>query len=260
MSWASSSRSRDSRPPRSSPTQLRSAIMYGVVRARGPARRGRARRPARGEPRPAARGHAAARPGGPATQRTPPRACSSSTSTPRTSRDVYLARLAIERAACQLIMHGNRGEAVVRLAEALDALVTAAESARPHRDERRRPGVPPGAGRCSGNPRLERMAQTLLVETRMCLAALQEHYPEPHDLVDRAPQARRRDLRRRRGAAAAPDRGAHERLDRPAEHAGHRRSSRRSNRIARTGYPTGRFHSLYLAGGSKIVCPGTATR
>jgi DNA-binding GntR family transcriptional regulator len=27
------------------------------------------------------------------------------------------------------------------------------------------------------------MAQTLLVETRMCLAALQEHYPEPDELV-----------------------------------------------------------------------------
>jgi DNA-binding FadR family transcriptional regulator len=28
------------------------------------------------------------------------------------------------------------------------------------------------------------MAQTLLVETRMCLDALQEKYPEPEDLVE----------------------------------------------------------------------------
>ncbi|MFD0852801.1 FCD domain-containing protein, partial [Actinomadura adrarensis] len=36
----------------------------------------------------------------------------------------------------------------------------------------------------SGSPRLERMAQTLLVETRMCLNALQDTYPEPEELVE----------------------------------------------------------------------------
>jgi DNA-binding GntR family transcriptional regulator len=99
-------------------------------------------------------------------------------------RDIYLARLAIERAACELIMHGNRGEAVVRLAEALDKLVTAAESADRNAMSDADQAFHLALVSCSGNSRLERMAQTLLVETRMCLAALQEHYPEPHDLVN----------------------------------------------------------------------------
>lgn len=98
-------------------------------------------------------------------------------------RDIYLARLAIERTSCQLIMSGNRGEAVVRLAEALDNLVTAAVG----RDRNAMSDADQAFHQtlvsCSGNTRLERMAQTLLVETRMCLAALQKHYPEPDELV-----------------------------------------------------------------------------
>jgi DNA-binding GntR family transcriptional regulator len=37
---------------------------------------------------------------------------------------------------------------------------------------------------CAGNSRLERMAQTLLVETRMCLTVMQDVYPEPQELLD----------------------------------------------------------------------------
>jgi DNA-binding GntR family transcriptional regulator len=98
--------------------------------------------------------------------------------------DVYLARLAIERAACRLIMERNRGEALVRLTEALQALVDAA-------DQRDRIAMSDADQAfhqvlvaSSGSPRLERMAQTLLVEARMCLNALQEKYPEPDDLVE----------------------------------------------------------------------------
>jgi len=98
-------------------------------------------------------------------------------------REIYLARLAIERMACQLIMAGNRGEAVARLSEALSALVTAAVG----RDRNAMSDADQAFHQtmvsCSGNTRLERMAQTLLVETRMCLAALQKHYPEPEELV-----------------------------------------------------------------------------
>jgi DNA-binding GntR family transcriptional regulator len=98
-------------------------------------------------------------------------------------RDIYLARLAIERTACQLIMAGNRGEAVARLSEALSTLVAAATGG----DRNAMSGADQAFHQtlvsCSGNTRLERMAQTLLVETRMCLAALQEHYPEPSELV-----------------------------------------------------------------------------
>lgn len=97
--------------------------------------------------------------------------------------DIYLARLAIERMACELIMQGNRGEAVAHLTEALAELVTAAESGDRHAMSDADQAFHLALVTCSGNSRLERMAQTLLVETRMCLAALQDHYPEAHDLV-----------------------------------------------------------------------------
>jgi DNA-binding GntR family transcriptional regulator len=98
--------------------------------------------------------------------------------------DVYRARLAIERAACLMIMDRNRGEALVRLTEALQALVGAAEQ----RDRIAMSDADQAFHQvlvtASGSPRLERMAQTLLVEARMCLNALQEKYPEPADLVE----------------------------------------------------------------------------
>lgn len=95
-------------------------------------------------------------------------------------RDIYLARLAIERMACQLIMAGNRGEAVARLSEALAKLLAAGDrNAMSDADQ----AFHQTLVSCSGNTRLERMAQTLLVETRMCLAALQKHYPEPGELI-----------------------------------------------------------------------------
>ncbi|KAB2364655.1 GntR family transcriptional regulator [Actinomadura montaniterrae] len=98
--------------------------------------------------------------------------------------DVYLTRLAIERAACQLIMQRNRGEAVARLTEALEALIEAARE----RDRVRMSDADQAFHEVlvssSGSPRLERMAHTLLVETRMCLNALQDTYPEPSELVE----------------------------------------------------------------------------
>jgi DNA-binding GntR family transcriptional regulator len=98
-------------------------------------------------------------------------------------RDVYQARLAIERAACQLIMQGNRGEAMAALSAALDGILAAAASrdriAMSDADQ----AFHQALVACSGNSRLVRMAQTLLVETRMCLSALQAHYPEPDELV-----------------------------------------------------------------------------
>ncbi|GLZ08662.1 GntR family transcriptional regulator [Actinomadura sp. NBRC 104412] len=98
--------------------------------------------------------------------------------------DVYRARLAIERAACVLVMERNRGEAVARLTEALDHLVEAARE----RDRVKMSDADQAFHEVlvssSGSPRLERMAQTLLVETRMCLNALQDTYPEPEELVE----------------------------------------------------------------------------
>ncbi|MEU5879099.1 GntR family transcriptional regulator [Spirillospora sp. NPDC047279] len=98
--------------------------------------------------------------------------------------DVYMTRLAIERAACVLLMQRNRGEAVMQLTEALQQLMDAARE----RDRVKMSDADQAFHevlvRSSGSPRLERMAQTLLVETRMCLNALQAKYPEPEELVD----------------------------------------------------------------------------
>ncbi len=104
--------------------------------------------------------------------------------TPDDVRDVYVARLAVERTACELVMRGNRGEALARLTPAVDRLAEAAASG----DRTAMSDADQEFHRtlvsCSGNSRLERMAQTLLVETRMCLTVMQDVYPEPQELLD----------------------------------------------------------------------------
>jgi len=98
--------------------------------------------------------------------------------------DVYLARLAVERAACQLVMRRNRGEALVQLTEALDQLIDAANRRDRVAISDADQAFHQALVTASGSPRLARVAQTLLVESRMCLGALQEKYPEPSDLID----------------------------------------------------------------------------
>ncbi|TDQ45520.1 GntR family transcriptional regulator [Actinorugispora endophytica] len=99
-------------------------------------------------------------------------------------RDVYTARLAVERAACELVVRGDRGGAVAHLTRALDRLREAAgtgdRTAMSDADQ----AFHQTLVRASGSPRLERMAQTLLVETRMCLTVMQQVYPEPSELVE----------------------------------------------------------------------------
>jgi len=82
-------------------------------------------------------------------------------------RDVYTARTAVERAAGLLLLAGDRAAAAddpVALADADHAFHAEFVAA-------------------SGSPRLRRMADTLLVETRMCLAALQETLPPAAALI-----------------------------------------------------------------------------
>ncbi|MFD0776045.1 GntR family transcriptional regulator [Streptomonospora algeriensis] len=98
--------------------------------------------------------------------------------------DIYVARLAIERASCELIMRGNRGEALARLTGSLDRLVEAAETGDRTEMSDADQAFHQTLVSCSGNRRLERMAQTLLVETRMCLTVMQDVYPESAELVD----------------------------------------------------------------------------
>ena len=104
--------------------------------------------------------------------------------TPDDVHDVYVARLAVERTACELIMHGNRGEAVARLTAALQRLEEAAATSDRVAMSDADQAFHQTLVSCSGNDRLERMTQTLLVETRMCLTVMQDVYPEPGELVE----------------------------------------------------------------------------
>ena len=104
--------------------------------------------------------------------------------TPDDVRDVYVARLAVERAACELIMRGNRGEALARLTPAVDRLAEATAGGDRNAMSDADQEFHQTLVSCSGNSRLERMAQTLLVETRMCLTVMQDVYPEPQELLD----------------------------------------------------------------------------
>lgn len=99
-------------------------------------------------------------------------------------RDIYLARTAIESAACRLILRQHPQRTADRLARAQRAMAAAA---------RRGDSAALSAADTelhqvlvdeSGSVRLKRMAQTLFVETRMCITALQDKYPAPDMMVD----------------------------------------------------------------------------
>jgi DNA-binding GntR family transcriptional regulator len=97
--------------------------------------------------------------------------------------DVYTARTAIERAAAAELLRGDFVAAAAQL--------TSITSRMQRADEK---GDSFGIGeadyafherlvRLSGSPRLARMHQTLLTETRMCVIALKDKYPESDQRV-----------------------------------------------------------------------------
>jgi len=98
--------------------------------------------------------------------------------------DIYRSRRVIEGGALDLILDGRREQAWRDLGPAIDAMRAAAERDHPA-------GVSDGDQRfheilvaSSASPRLVRAARTLLVETRMCLGALQTTYLDLHEQVD----------------------------------------------------------------------------
>lgn len=99
--------------------------------------------------------------------------------------DIYLARLAVERAACERIIRHHRVEAVAELTAAQARIVSAAGRGDAIELSDADQEFHETLVRVSGSPRLQRMAQTLLVEKRMCLTALQDKYTaDPQTLVD----------------------------------------------------------------------------
>lgn len=98
--------------------------------------------------------------------------------------DVYLARGAIEREAARIVIRQGEVESFDRLEEYVEGMVEAAES-----------GEWPRIADCdlrfhellvyaSRSKRLRKMFGTLLVETRMCLSALEFAYPTHQRLAN----------------------------------------------------------------------------
>lgn len=100
-------------------------------------------------------------------------------------QDIYLARLAVERTACERIVGHHRVEAVAELTAAQVRIVNAVDQGDPVELTDADQEFHETLVRVSGSSRLQRMAQTLLVEKRMCLTALQDKYPaDAQALVD----------------------------------------------------------------------------
>ena len=96
--------------------------------------------------------------------------------------DIYVARNAIEQAAARLILRANRGGIVADQLAVIHAQLAAAIAA----GDAAAIGDTDGRFheefvRASGSTRLTRMAGTLLVESRMCIAALQRTYQPNED-------------------------------------------------------------------------------
>jgi DNA-binding GntR family transcriptional regulator len=98
-------------------------------------------------------------------------------------RDVYYARLAVEQAAGRLILRGDPGPAAAALTEALAGMEAAARAGDPMAMADADQAFHSVLVAEAGSPRLRRMAEGLLVETRMCLAALQNTAPPADELV-----------------------------------------------------------------------------
>src|SRR5690606_25622514 len=96
--------------------------------------------------------------------------------------DIYLARTAVERAAMTQILRSPtlRAAAAERLDEVQRQMAEATDDDALSDADLRFHEVLVEA---SGSKRLVRMAQTLLIETRMCLAALQRTYPSGEERV-----------------------------------------------------------------------------
>jgi DNA-binding GntR family transcriptional regulator len=88
--------------------------------------------------------------------------------------DIYTARTAIERAALIRVVRGDRDAAADLLDEVVQEMAAAGDD--PHALADADLKFHEVLVRASGSRRLVRMAQTLLIETRMCLSALQRTY------------------------------------------------------------------------------------
>lgn len=93
--------------------------------------------------------------------------------TPDDVRDMYLAREAVERAAARKILQGDyatAGDALLDIVEQMTVASTPVEVSELDI------GFHVRLVQLAGSPRLTRMHQTFITETRMCIHALEESY------------------------------------------------------------------------------------
>ncbi len=99
--------------------------------------------------------------------------------------DVYWARSAIERAAAvRVLRSGHRQQVADTLADAVRAMAEADAQDDPTALSESDLAFHEALIEASGSRRLVRMARTLLIETRMCLSALQDTYTRDHPGTD----------------------------------------------------------------------------
>ncbi|MET8654861.1 GntR family transcriptional regulator [Nocardia aurea] len=95
--------------------------------------------------------------------------------------DIYRARTAIEGGALELILTSYRDRAEAALGPSVELMRAAAERGDPVGVSDADQAFHEALVECAGSPRLVRAARTLLIETRMCLGALQTTYPDLRD-------------------------------------------------------------------------------
>lgn len=99
-------------------------------------------------------------------------------------RDIYAVRMAIEGAAVRMIMERDPDGAAARLAKAQARMAAAARRADLKALSAADMAFHEALVSESGSARLQRMAGTLIAETRMCINALQDKYSVPAVLAD----------------------------------------------------------------------------
>ncbi|WP_037306739.1 GntR family transcriptional regulator [Amycolatopsis orientalis] len=97
--------------------------------------------------------------------------------------DIYSARSAIERAAMLRALRGDREKVADELEQAVGAMAVAAGDDDPTALSWADLRFHEALIAASGSKRLVRMARTLLIETRMCLTALQGTYQQVEERV-----------------------------------------------------------------------------
>ncbi|EHR52485.1 transcriptional regulator [Saccharomonospora marina XMU15] len=99
--------------------------------------------------------------------------------------DIYGARWAVERAAAIQVVRGNETSRIAaQLADAVQAMAQAEQQDDPAALAEADLTFHETLIEASGSRRLVRMARTLLIETRMCLSALQNTYRKNYQGVD----------------------------------------------------------------------------